>query len=53
MTLGQARRGLERSGVHSRNQLKVLSTLVKGLGIMEKEDLIFTEQLLEAKPQAL
>ena len=52
VTLCQARWGLEGSGVHSRKQLKVLSTVAEGLGVME-EDLIFTEQLLEARPQAL
>ena len=53
MTLCQARWGLEGSGVHSRKQLKVLSTMAEGLGVMEKEDLMFTEQLLDARPQAL
>ena len=53
VTLCQARWGLEGSGVHSRKQLKVLSTMAEGLGVMEKEDLMFTEQLLDARPQAL
>ena len=53
VTLYQARWGLEGSRVHSRKQLKVLSTMEEGLGVMEKEDLIFIKQLPEATPQAL
>ena len=40
VTLYQARWGLEGSRVHSRKQLKVLSTMEEGLGVMEKEDLL-------------